>query len=52
MLFGVSNKYKIVEKMNLLHFLVSTLKNFLILDTDSMSVVYTFVVIRRDYKYR
>ena len=40
-LFGLSNRYKIVEKMNLLHFLVSILKNFLILElpepsTDSM----------------
>ena len=41
MLFGLSNRHKIVEKMNLLHFLVSTLKNVLILElpepsTDSM----------------
>ena len=40
-LVGLSNRYKIVEKMNLLHFLVSTLKNFVILElpepsTDSM----------------
>ena len=32
MLFGLSNRYKTVEKMNLLHILVSILKNFLILE--------------------
>ena len=31
-LFGLSHREKRVKKMNLLHFLVSTLKNFLILE--------------------
>ena len=32
MLFGLSHREKRVKKMNLLHFLVFTLKNFLILE--------------------
>ena len=40
MLFGLSNRYKTVEKMNLLHFLVSTLKNFLILELPEPSTDY------------
>ena len=37
MLFGLSNGYKRVEKMNLLHFLVSTLKSFLNLELPEPS---------------
>ena len=37
MLFGLSHREKRVKKMNLLHFLVSTLKNFLILELPEPS---------------
>ena len=37
MLFGLSHREKRVKKMNLLHFLVSTLKNFLILELPESS---------------
>ena len=40
MLFGLSNIYKRDEKMNWLHFLVSTLKNFLILELPEPSTDY------------
>ena len=37
MIFGLSHREKRVKKMNLLHFPVSTLKNFLILELPEPS---------------
>ena len=40
MLFGLSHREKRVKKMNLLHFLLPTLKNFLILELPEQSTDY------------
>ena len=40
MFFGLSHREKRVKKMILLHFLVSTLKNFLILELPEPSTDY------------
>ena len=45
MLFGLSHREKRFEKMNLLHFLVSTLRNFLFLESPEPSTdcFYSFI---------
>ena len=50
MLFGLSHREKRVKKMNLLHFPVSTLKNFLILELPEPSTDFftskNFVILK------
>ena len=45
MLFGLSHREKRIKNINLLHFLVSTLKNFLILKLPEPSTdcFYSFI---------
>ena len=49
MLFGLSHREKEVKKMNLLHFPVSTLKNFLILELPKPSTDLKHAVITNSY---